>query len=100
MSRFRLSRRAGEDIAEIHAYIASDNSAAADRLVCEFFDLFKLLARNSAMGELRDDLRKDLRIMSHSSYAVCFKPISEGVEIVTVLHSSRDIHLLLKRLPE
>ena len=96
MTRFRLSRRAGEDLATIHGYIASQNQSAADRLIREFFHLFHLLAKNSAMGEQRSDLRPNLRIMSHANHAVCFYPMQDGIEVVTVLHGSRDIEALFR----
>jgi len=82
MSRFRLSPRAKTDLADIRRYIAQDNASAADRFVGEFFDLFQLLAGNPEIGQQRDELRPNLRSISHGQYVVFFYPMQDGVEIV------------------
>lgn len=96
MSRFRLSRRAETDIAEIRHYIAQDNAAAADKFVGELFDLFQLLGRNPEIGQQRHDLRANLRSISHGNYAVFFYPANDGAEIVAVVHGARDIDVLFR----
>lgn len=97
MSQFRLSLRASQDVADIHAYIARENSDAATRLIQEFFDFFHLLAKNPQMGELRADLRPDLRLVSHRNYVIFFYPFPDGVEIAGVVHGARDIEALFPR---
>jgi plasmid stabilization system protein ParE len=67
MNRFRLSKRGETDIAEVRRYIAQDNAPAADRFVGELFDLFQLLDRNPEIGQLRTDLRLNLRSISHGN---------------------------------
>lgn len=94
MSEFRLSHRASSDLAEIHAYIARDNETAANRVIKEFFDLFHLLAKNPNMGQLREDLRPNLRLISHRNYAIFFYSIPHGVEIAGIVHGARDIEAL------
>lgn len=93
MRRFRLSTRARADLAEVHHYISADNPAAADRFVDEFFELFQLLAENPLIGQERSDLRPSLRVISHGEYAVLFYPLTDGAEIVGVVHGARDIEL-------
>jgi len=94
MGRFRLSPRATAGLSEIRRFIALDNPAAADRLVGEFFDLFQLLAKNPKIGQQRDELRPNLRSMSHGKYVVFFYPMSGGCEIVGVVHGARDVDTL------
>jgi toxin ParE1/3/4 len=93
MSSFRVSERARNDLAEIHAYISRDKPVAATRFVDGFFDLFKLLATNSGLGQDRGELRVGLRSISHGNYVVFFYPATggDGVEIVSILHGARDI---------
>lgn len=91
MNRFRLSQRAEADIAEIRRYIAQDNSIAADRFVGELFDLFQLLGQNPEIGQLRSDLRPDLRSISQGNYVIFFYPAKDGAEIVGVVHGARDV---------
>ena len=96
MNRFRLSRSAETDIAQIRCYIASDNVSAADRFVGELFDLFQLLGKNPEIGQQRDDLRSKLRSMSHGNYVVFYYPSAQGAEIVTVVHGTRDIDAVFR----
>lgn len=96
VGRFLLSRRAKKDLAEIRHYIAQDNLSAADRLVDEFFDLFHLLARNPQIGELRAELRPNLRSISHGNYVVFFYPMREGAEIAGVVHGARDMDSIFR----
>jgi len=64
LTGFRLSRQAQSDLKEIHAYIADDNSAAADQLIDRFFDHFHRLVQHPKLGTSRDDLMPGLRIWS------------------------------------
>ena len=96
MNRFRLSLRAKTDLATIHRYIAQDAAPAADRYVAEFFDLFHLLAKNPEIGQLRAELRPNLRSISHGSYVIFFYPMVGGVEIATVVHGARDVDALFR----
>jgi toxin ParE1/3/4 len=96
INRFRLSRRAETDIAEIRDYIALDTATAADKFVGELFDLFQLLGWNPEIGQQRHDLRPNLRSISHGSYAVFYYPASNGAEIAAVVHGARDIDTLFR----
>lgn len=100
MARFLLSHRARSDLSEIRRFIADDNPSAADRLVDEFFDLFQVLARNPEIGQLRADLRPDLRSISHGNYVVFYYPMTDGAEIVVVVHGACDAESIFHRKRE
>lgn len=91
MNRFRLSKRAKTDIVEIREYIARDNTRAADQLVGELFDLFLSLGRNPKIGQLRPELRPDLRSISHGNYVTFYYASRDCAEIVCVVHGARDV---------
>lgn len=95
--RFRLAPQAKSDLQEIHAYIASDNQPAADRLIDRFFDHFQRLAEYPELGLLRDDLLPGLRIWAEGRYVILYLPTSTGVDIAHVVHGARDIESLLAR---
>lgn len=42
-------------------------------------------------GRRRDELEPHLRSFPEGSYVVFYREIGEGIEIIRVLHSSRDI---------
>lgn len=99
MSSFRLSKRAENDVGEIHAYISRDNPAAALRLTQGLFDLFQLLAKNPAAGQDRSDLRANLRCFSRGNYVIFFYPTVDGIEVAAVVHGARDVYAALGELP-
>ena len=49
------------------------------------------------MGRSREELVPKLRSFPVGNYVIFYQPISDGVEIVRVLHGSRDIESLFER---
>ena len=43
------------------------------------------------MGRKRDELLPNLRSFPVGSYLIFYHPINQGIEVVRVLHGSRDI---------
>ena len=91
MSKIRISKRALVDIRMIWAHVAQDRPASADALIDSFYKRFRLVAMNPMIGEARPDLRRDLRILSVGKYVIGFRRVSQGVQIVRVVHGARDI---------
>jgi toxin ParE1/3/4 len=58
-----VSRRAEADLRSIWRYIAYDNPAAADRVVLRIDKKMQLLRRFPAIGALRNDLRRGMRML-------------------------------------
>jgi len=94
MSRYRLSRRADRDLDEILEYVADRSPDAAVRILEALEETFRLLASSPLIGTLREDLRPNLRVFRSKrpadKYLVFFYPLSDGVEISTVIHGARD----------
>ena len=91
MNEYNVSSRAERDLREIYEYIAKDNRSAAGDMMQRFHATFSLLVSNSAMGERRDELLSGIRCMTLVSYVIFFRPTTNGVEIVRVIHGARDI---------
>lgn len=79
------------DLAEIWSFIADDSEAQADRFLALMDAKLNLLATQPRMGRLRDDLIPELRSFPLGRYVVYFFPVPDGIDIVRVLHSARDI---------
>lgn len=95
MRRFRLSRLARGDIAEIREYIAQDNATAADRVVDHFFDAFYQLASTPGIGRAMPKLGTgELRVFPVGNYVVFYRRKRKTVEIARVLHGARDFEAL------
>jgi toxin ParE1/3/4 len=94
MAKVVRSSRAVIDLADIVEYIAAHNVTAARRLLDRFDELFNQLAQNPQMGQRREELAPSARTMSVGNYVVVFRPISDGVEVIRVVHGARDIDAL------
>jgi toxin ParE1/3/4 len=79
------------DLSYIWHYIAADNLTAADRFVTQIEERFELYAANPGMGQARDELMLHLRSFAFGSYVVFYLPMSSGIEILRVIHGSRDL---------
>lgn len=83
--------RARDDLAEIWDYIADDSIERADAFIDRIDATLTLLARQPMLGRARGELAPDLRSYPIGRYVIFYEPLAEGVAIVRVLHSARDI---------
>ena len=88
--------RAKNDLVEIWDYIADDSEARADAFVDTIDQKPPALASSPGMGRARDEIAEGHRSFPVGRYIVFYRPIPEGVEIVRVLHGSRDVDVLLQ----
>jgi toxin ParE1/3/4 len=65
--------------------------AAADRWVDELDAAFSRLATQPLMGRARPELAPDLRSFPFRRYVIFCIPLPDGIDLVRVLHSARDI---------
>lgn len=91
MPSFLVRPRARIDIDAIWDYVAKDSVAQADALVDRLSAKFKLLANQPDLGRPRDDLMPNLRSFPFERYIVFYCPVSDGIEILRVLHDARDV---------
>lgn len=88
-----VSRRplAALDILDIWDHIADKNLVAADRWVDDIDTAFTTLATQPMMGRSRPELAADLRSFPFRRYVIYYVPLPDGIDVVRVLHSARDI---------
>lgn len=89
----RILRRplAGADIAEIWDYIAEDSVLQADAWVDRLDGKLRLLSSQPLMGRAREDLSPGIRSMPFGRYVIFYEPLPDGIDVIRVLHSARDI---------
>ncbi len=89
----RISRRplAAADVLEIWNYIAEDSIEQADRWVDRLDEKLGLIAGQPLMGRARNELAVDIRSFPFGRYVVFYVPIEDGIDVVRVLHSARDV---------
>lgn len=99
--RLALKPQADRDITNHFEYIAKNNLAAAIRFYEAAFRAFDVLLANPHIGPARDfesPQLKDIRIWlvrGFEKYLIFYRATDELVEILRVLHSSRDIDGIL-----
>ncbi|MHB1198224.1 MAG: type II toxin-antitoxin system RelE/ParE family toxin [Polaromonas sp.] len=91
MSRVLRRPQAQGDIDDIWNYIANDNITAADNWVDKLDEQFKLLALQPLMGRARDELAASIRSFPIGRYVIFYLPLANGIDVVRVLHSGRDV---------
>ena len=91
MPAVHVSQKATDDIAGIWAYVAADNSAAADKLLERIHERCQSYAHQPELGEKRVELGHNVRCFSVGLYVVYYRPATDGMEVVRVLHGARDV---------
>ncbi len=91
MARVDRRPQAALDILDIWDHIAADNPEAADRWVDQIDATFDLMATQPLMGRARPELGDDLRCHPFRRYVIYYLPLKDGIEVVRVLHSARDV---------
>ena len=94
MPSFRFLPRARADLNDIWDYIAEHNLDAAERLRERIEEVCQLLAERPQLGRGREELVPGLRSFPAGSYHIFYQLIPDGIEVVRVLHASRDIEHL------
>jgi toxin ParE1/3/4 len=92
MSGWRLSQRAGSDLAEIWRYsYARWGLEQADRYVGEVYKAFGRLAANPSLGRaLPANMPKGMRKYRCGSHVIYHRRRRKEVYIVRILHESMD----------
>ncbi|MBX9792469.1 MAG: type II toxin-antitoxin system RelE/ParE family toxin [Pirellulales bacterium] len=96
MRKVIRSRLARADLKEIGRYIADQSGHR--NIALQFLDTIEercqVYAGNPMLAESRPELGEDIRCFSVGKYVVFFRPHRDGIEIVRVLHASRDTGIL------
>lgn len=90
MPRILKRPEAENDLDEIWLYIAQDNPESADRFLDHLHEKIEGLAAFPKMGASRDDIKEWLRVFPVGNYLIFYFPLSDGVDILRVLHGSME----------
>jgi toxin ParE1/3/4 len=94
MAYFIVAPQARLDINEIWERISEENPFAADKWVDEMEEKFQKLAETPMMGRARPELASDLRSFPIGNYLICYRPMSNGIEVARVLYGGRNLPAL------
>ncbi len=96
MPKVKVAAAAEEDLKEIWARVAEHNPEAANKLIKEITRRFTILRDNPRMGREQDKLLVDLRSFTVKSYLIFYQPFEGGIEILRVVHGSRDVESIFE----
>lgn len=91
MAQVRRTLKARRDSLEIWRFIAADDERAADKLIREIDSRAFVYARNPNIGQKRPLLGEDVRSFPVGRYLIFYRPIPDGILILRILHSARDV---------
>lgn len=91
MSKYIISSRAEQDLAEITTFIADDNIAAALALIDRFTHVFETLVQQPMIGRERPELNEGLRSFPDGTYSIFYRIWAGEIAIVRVIHAARDL---------
>jgi toxin ParE1/3/4 len=93
------------DLIEHFSFIARDKIAPAERFLRVVEESFERLATNPFLGHKWESplpqlagIRVCAMPASFRSYLIFYRPIKNGVEVLTVLHGARDLQGIIERL--
>jgi plasmid stabilization system protein ParE len=97
MKRYHVTPLAAQDLESIYEYVALDSLPGAGRLVRQLREAFQKLADQPGMGHVREDLtERPLRFWPVGTYLIVYLAESRPLQVVRILHGSRDIERLLR----
>jgi antitoxin ParD1/3/4 len=96
--RYILAPEAALDLVQIWRYIKNNASLEmADRVESVIREKIVFLAGNSGAGHWRRDLTEEpVRFFSIYSFLIVYRPETKPLQVVAILHGSRDVEELLK----
>jgi antitoxin ParD1/3/4/toxin ParE1/3/4 len=96
VTSFVLTPLARRDLEEIWDYLAAENRKVAERVFNGIEAAIGKLARTPGIGHFREDLAdRRHRFFLVYSYLIVYRPSTQPLEIIRILHASRDVRDLL-----
>jgi len=93
MAEIRWTEEAHRWLQDIHDYIATDNPAAADKVVSEIFQKTQVLQRFPEIGQMyRNESEGEIRILHYGHYRIAYLVTpSSRIDILGIFHGALDI---------
>ena len=91
MARCLVTPRADRDLDSIWSFITVNNPRAADAMIDRLTDAFDMLLTVPQAGRLRHEFHEDVRSFAIDNYVIFYRTVSEGIDILRVVHGRRDI---------
>jgi toxin ParE1/3/4 len=91
MPKFRLSKKAEDDISGIARYTIDQFGVEQARSYRDsIIACFQYLAESPGMGRKLDKIREGYQRFDHRSHVIFYKSVGKGILIIRVLHKRMD----------
>ena len=94
MATARFTPLAGSDLKDIRDFIARDKLSVASQYMAMLKQKCELLANSPELGIQRDEYCR-LHKFPVDSYLIFYQPSQTGIDVIRILHGSRDIDSIL-----
>ena len=98
MIRYEIKQLARENLHEIAIFIGQENPDRAEGFIGELLEKISWIANNPNLYRPRFEWDRNFRIAHHGRYYILYYINDEVVEILRVVHSSRDLEAVLDDL--
>ena len=102
-TRIQFTPQAAEDLDAIWQTIAADNQDAANRVEIEILAACHRLAKHPRIGTKREDITplpvRFWTVTKFPNYVIVYRPETNPLQVVGVLHGRRDLKDILERQP-
>jgi plasmid stabilization system protein ParE len=100
MSKYQFTLQAITDLFDIWSFIAKDSAPAPDRVEEAVFRACDFLADSPHAGRTRSDLTalpvRFWAVQPYSNYLIVYDPETEPLQVIRILHTSRDLPRILR----
>jgi toxin ParE1/3/4 len=92
--RIHFSEFSKTDLKQIYRYIANDSPVRGRKLVVEITQYCEqTIAEYPQIGRVRSEIHPNLRSLVFKRYVIFYREADAAIEIVRILHGSRDVDL-------
>jgi plasmid stabilization system protein ParE len=97
VTRYLLTDEAKQDLVGIKRYLTDEAGArVAKATLARIKDAIVFLGRTPGAGHVREDLTDvALKFWSVNSYLIIYDPATRPIQVIRVLHGSRDVSTIL-----
>jgi toxin ParE1/3/4 len=95
MRKIIKSPLAWQDQIDIWNFIAQNNPVAADKVISKLDKICFKLLEYPELGMLHEELGTKIRSISAGNYVIFYRPSSDAIQIIRILHGARDIREIL-----
>jgi plasmid stabilization system protein ParE len=98
MRKYLLTDEAKEDLIDIRRYLTRQAGASvAQSTIKKIRNAFLFLSNTPGAGHIREDLSDEaVKFWAVFSYLIVYDPTTHPIEILRVIHSSRDVSAILE----